>query len=134
METDCNVPAGILKRVSLNDNDELMVVEVWKKTLQRIREGSTGRCQEKNSRIHSQSSVRTDRSARCWRARLRRSFARNSVFSYFYFLQLRPCVRLARPLVACVLVLDSHLDPRCCCFSAATISTSIMLNSRMSLS
>lgn len=35
------------------DENELMVVEVCKKTFQK-RERLTGRCQEKNNRIHSQ--------------------------------------------------------------------------------
>lgn len=52
---------GILKNIFQTDENELMVVEVCEKTLQN-RERLTGRCQEKNSRIHSQSSVGIQRS------------------------------------------------------------------------
>lgn len=45
----------ILKNIFQTHENELMVVEVCKKTLQK-RERLTGRCQEKNNRIHSQSS------------------------------------------------------------------------------
>lgn len=42
---------------------------------------------------------------------------RNSAFGYFVFLQLR----LAQSFRVCVLIRDSHLETRCCCFSAAII-------------
>lgn len=45
----------ILQNISQTYENELMVLEVCKKTLQK-RERLTGRCQEKNNRIHSQSS------------------------------------------------------------------------------
>lgn len=49
----------ILKNIFQTDDNELMIVKVCKKTLQ-TRERLTGRCQGKNNRIHSQSSVSSE--------------------------------------------------------------------------
>lgn len=57
----CLASVEILKNIFQTYENELMVLEVCKKTLQK-RERLTGRCQEKNSRIHSQSSVGIQRS------------------------------------------------------------------------
>lgn len=81
----------ILKPFSQNDNDELMVVEVLKKTLQKSERGQLEDAKKKTAEsTASQVYVQTDLFG------LLLSCARNSVFSYFNFLQLRPCVRLAQ--------------------------------------
>lgn len=46
----------LLANIFQTDENELMVAKVCVKTLEK-RERLTGRCQEKNNRIHSQSSV-----------------------------------------------------------------------------
>lgn len=58
-----SVPASveIPKNICDTDEYELMVGKVWEKA-PHTRERPTGRCQEKNNRIHSQSSVGIERS------------------------------------------------------------------------
>lgn len=58
-----SVPASVEIPKNIRDTDEyeLMVGKVWEKA-PHTRERPTGRCQEKNNRIHSQSSVGIERS------------------------------------------------------------------------